>query len=314
MKQFSFIFAGTSDFALECLKLLIKSQSLALKGILSRPDALQGRGMKKQSSAVKRFAQGGGWPLWTPQKPAGRLFLDEIAATKSDFSFVCSYGQILPLAYLQIFPKGGINLHLSLLPRWRGAAPVERALMAGDKKTGVCLQEMTEELDAGNVIGQREFPIGEEDSAQDIFNKALNETAGLLQGDLIKYLKGELRAIPQDPARKTYAEKIAKKEGKIDWREPAQIIHNKIRALFLGPQAFSFLSGRRIKIYRSKIAGKSFSDFSPGEVCLKGKGSLFVACGQGALSLLEVQKEGKKRQKIEDFLKGCSINLRDRLE
>lgn len=314
MKQFSFIFAGTSEFALDCLQLLMKSRFLTLKGVLSRPDVFKNRGMKKQSSVVKSFAQKQGFPVWTPQKAGDFLFLNEVAQKQCDFSLVCSYGQILPSAYLKMFPKGSLNVHLSLLPRWRGAAPIQRALMAGDKKTGVCLQVMTTELDAGDIIGKRDFFIGEEDNAKDIFDKSLKATDALFKGELLKYLKGELKACPQDSIGKTYAKKIDKKEGKIIWEEPAQAIHNKIRALFLGPQAFSFFKGKRIKIYRSRIIQKNFSDFLSGEICSAGKNSLFVTCGKGALSVLEVQKEGKKQQKIEDFLKGHAINLKDRFE
>ena len=314
MKQFSFIFTGTSEFALSCLQLMIKSQFLILKGVISRPDVFKNRGMKKQSSVVKSFAQNQGFPVWTPQKSSDPLFLNEIAQKKCDFSLVCSYGQILPLAYLKIFPKGSLNIHLSLLPRWRGAAPVQRALMAGDKETGVCFQIMTTELDTGDIIGQRDFHIKEEDNAKDIFDKALKATDALLKEELLKYLKGKLKALPQNPIGKTYAQKINKKEGKIIWEESAQTIHNKIRALFLGPQAFSFLKGKRIKILRSRIVQKNFLDFLPGEVCSVGENSLFVSCGEGVLSLLEIQKEGKKQQKIEDFLKGYPINLKDRFE
>ena len=279
--------------------------------MVSRPPALKGRGMKKQNSVVKSFAQKQGWPVWTPQKTNEPQFLNEISQKKCDFSFVCSYGQILPLAYLQIFPKGSLNLHFSQLPRWRGAAPVQRALMAGDQETGICLQVMTADLDTGDIIGQRNFKIEEEDNAKDIFDKALRETDSLLKEELVKYLKGDRKGSPQDHSKKTYAQKMDKKEGRIVWEESSLNIHNKIRALFLGPHAFSFFNGKRVKIYRSKIVRKNFSGFLPGEICAIQKNGLFVACGQGTLSLLEIQKEGKKRQKIEDFLKGHPIKLKD---
>ena len=240
MKQFSFIFVGTSDFALDCLKLLMESESLQLKGILSRPPSLQGRGMKQQSSSVQSFAQKQGLPVWTPKKASDAGFLNEISQQRCDFSFVCSYGQILPPNYLKIFPRGSLNLHLSLLPRWRGAAPVQRALLSGDQKTGICLQIMTNELDAGDIIALRKFKIEEEDNAKDVFDKALKETALLLKEELIRYLKGDLKAQAQDHTKKTYAPKMDKTEAEIVWKEPAQAIHNKIRALFLGPQAFFF--------------------------------------------------------------------------
>ena len=173
---------------------------------------------------------------------------------------------------------------------------------------------MTKDLDAGDTIGQREFTVEEENNAKDLFDKALKETKFLLKEELMKYLKGELKPHPQDHSKKTYAHKIDKPEAKILWEEPSLNIHNKIRALFLGPQAFFFFNRKRIKIYRSKNLKEGFSDFLPGEVCEVKKNKLFVACSEGTLSLLEVQKEGKKRQKIEDFLKGNSIRLKDRFD
>ncbi len=313
MKNFSFIFVGTSEPALNCLQLLMKCPAFSLKGLLTRPDSLRGRGLKKQSSLIKAFAQKQAFPVWTVEKTDKPHFLNEIRQKKCDFSFVCSYGQILPLAYLQIFPKGGINLHFSLLPRWRGAAPVERALMAGDQKTGVSLQIMTEGLDTGDLIGQRSFVIEESDHAGNVFEKALKEARFLLQSELIKYLKGELKAFPQDHSKRTVAKKIKKEEGEILWEEESLSLHNKIRALFLGPQAFSFWRGWRLKIYKSQALFTNFPGFSPGEVCLVKKDALFIACGKGALSLIELQREGKNKQNIKEFLKGCPIKLRDLL-
>ena len=287
---------------------------LSFKGLITRPDVLKGRGLKKQSSILKSFVQKQRFPCWTPEKPDKPEFLEEILKQKCDFSFVCAYGQILPLAYLQLFSKGSMNLHLSLLPRWRGAAPVQRALMAGDKETGVCLQLMTTKLDAGDIIGQRKIKIEEKDNSQSIFDKALVETKSLLEKELVKYLNEEIQPQAQDHSKKTYAQKIDKKEGKIIWEESALNIHNKIRALFLGPQAFSFLKGKRIKIYRSQIVRDNFSDFLPGEICRVQKNQLIVACGQEALNLLDIQKEGKKKQGIEDFLKGSPLSLKDRFD
>ncbi|MDE0091663.1 MAG: methionyl-tRNA formyltransferase [Oligoflexia bacterium] len=310
MKQFSFIFAGTSDFSLDCLKLLIKNPRLKLKAIISQPDRLKGRGLKKQSSAISSFALSKKIPLFLPESQSTE-FLNKIQEKKCDFSFVCAYGQILSLNYLNLFPKGSLNLHLSLLPRWRGAAPIQRALMAGDNRTGVCLQVMTEKLDAGDIIASREIIINKEDNAKILFEKSLKETEILLSEKLLSYLEGEIQPQPQDPSQATYAHKIDKPSAQITWTETATNLHNKIRALYLGPQAFCFLKRKRLKIYHSQLINHSFPDFSPGELCQIEKNKLVVACGEGALSLLEVQKEGKKRQGIEEFLKGQSLKLRD---
>ena len=311
MKQFSFIFAGTTGFALDCLKLLIKNPQLKLKAIVSQPDRSQGRGLKRQSSILSEFAISRNILLFRPRTSQSTDFLDEIQKLNCDFSFVCAYGQILPLNYLKLFPKGSLNLHLSLLPRWRGAAPLQRALMAGDQKTGVCLQVMTEKLDEGDIIAQREFQIKREDNAKTLFESSLRETELLLEENLIPYLEGKIQPQPQDSSRAVYAHKIDKKSAQIIWTDPAVKIHNKIRALYLGPQAFCFWNGKRLRIFQSKVAPEEFLDFPPGEICEIQKNKLHVACGRGALSLLEVQKEGKKRQGIEEFLRGQNLKLKD---
>lgn len=311
MKTLSFVFAGTSDFSLKCLQILLQIKNIHLKALLTRPDVFRGRGMKSQSSPIRIFAKKQGIPCWNPEKAGEPDFLKALAQEKCDFSFVCAYGHILPIEYLNLFPSGSFNLHLSLLPKWRGAAPVQRALLAGDQKTGVTLQLMTEELDAGDIIARREFDVGVEDNAKDIFDRALAKTKPLFQAEFIKYLKGELNPCPQDHTKASYAYKIDKKEAKISWKESSVHIHNKIRAFFLGPQAFSFFKGKRVKIYRSKCFDEDSQSESPGEVCLVDKDSLFIACGKGVLSLLEVQKEGKKKQKIGDFLKGNPVFVKD---
>ena len=311
MRNFSFLFAGTSEFSLKCLKLLIKTPRLELKAIISQPDRERGRGLKRQSSVLADFAISKNIPLFRPKKSQFNDFLNKIREQKADFCFVCAYGQILPLNYLKLFPKGSLNLHLSLLPRWRGAAPVQRALMAGDKKTGICLQVMTEKLDAGDLIASKKFSIENTDNAETLFEKSLEKTKILLKEILIPYLEGKIQGQIQDPSQVTYANKIEKKESQINWKESAVTLHNKIRALYLGPQAFCFFKGKRLKIYRSALFNQDFSGFSPGEVCQVEKTQLKIACGAGAVSLLEIQKEGKKRQRIEEFLKGQNLKLKD---
>ena len=383
VKPFSFIFAGSSDFSLDCLKFLIKNPQLKLKAIISQPDRLKGRGLKKQSSAVAGFALSKNIPLFRPKTSQSPDFLNKIQEQNCVFSFVCAYGQILPLHYLKLFPKGSLNLHLSLLPRWRGAAPVQRALMAGDQETGVCLQVMAEKLDAGDIIADRKITIKEEDNAKTLFEKSLKEAEILLNEKLIPYLEGRIQSRPQDSSQAVYAHKIDKKSSKIEWTKSVAEIHNKIRALVLGPQAFCFLEFRqpiqipylrltlgpvnlgcslrtlililgtlililrpinllgfmlatllailiyclyssirrqqkqeatrwRLKIYRSQISDQTdTTGFHPGEICRLEKNRLSVVCGKGALDLLEVQKAGKKRQGIEEFLIGQRLKLKD---
>ena len=337
MKPFSYVFAGNSEVSIQGLETLLKQKGFQCEGIITQPDKLRGRGLKKQANTLKQFAQSHRIPCWTPLSCGEPSFLKEIQGL--DFCFVCAYGRILPSSFLDLFPKRCLNLHFSLLPRWRGAAPIQRALMEGDLETGISLQVMTEELDAGDLIGSKSFSIEEGDNSLSLFEKSFKATEVLLRESLSAYLEGKIKAVPQDSSCVTYAKKIDKKSAQIDWKEDSKQIHNKVRALYLGPQAFCFVeeggqarkarhscesrnlpedkkkAGRkRFKIYRTQINTQTdTSGFHPGEICQVRKKSLSVACGKGALDLLEVQREGKKKQKIQDFLLGHSFQSGDRL-
>ena len=225
---------------------------------------------------------------------------------KCDLALVCGYGCIVPPAFFNCFSKGAVNVHPSLLPRWRGAAPIERALMAGDKKTGVCLQVMTEQLDAGDIIAHREFSIKEEDTSLEVYQKAIQITGELLRDKLIPFAEGRIQPVPQR-GEVTFAKKIQKAEGLIQWKKAAPALHNQIRALASGPQAFTFFKGERIKIYRSRLLSISSSS-DPGTAIQSKQGELVIGCGEkGALSLLEVQRPGRRKQKIKEFLRGHPI-------
>ena len=346
MKRFSYVFAGSSKVSVKGLQILLNQKAFHCKGIITQPDKPQKRGLKKQASELKQFALSHQIPYWTPISCGEPSFLKEIHDLDLDFCFVCSFGKILPRSFLDLFPKTCLNLHFSLLPRWRGAAPIQRALMEGDLETGVSLQVMTEELDAGDLIGSKSFRIEESDHSSSLFEKSFKLTEALLKESLSAYLKGEIKATPQDSLQVSYAKKIDKKSARIDWKKDCRLIHNKVRALYLGPQAFCFLGGekqgKRLKIYRSQINTQMdlegfYSDFQsdfqsgfqsdfqsdfqsgfqsgfqPGEICQLGKTRLSIACGKGVLDLLEVQKEGKKRQRIEDFLTGHPFQLKDSL-
>ena len=313
MKEFSFLFAGTSPFAKDCLEILLKTPNLKLKALISQADKKKGRGLKLLSSPVSEFAKKNNLPLLTPKNINSEDSLQKLKHFNADFLFVCAYGQILSPKVLSLFPKKALNLHLSLLPLLRGAAPVERALMEGMKKTGCSLQIMTKDLDAGDIIGSRSFEIKEEDQALDIFKKSFEVSKDLIKKDLIEHLRGEKKALPQDEALKTYAKKLEKKEAKINWEKPALDIHNQIRALHMRPGAFSFLGKKRLKILKAKVVEEDFKDFLPGEICFEKEEKLFVKCGRYALELLELQLEGKKKQKVEDFLNSGLVKLKDKL-
>ena len=292
------LFVGTSDFSVHCLNLLLNNTFFNVKHVLTQPASVQSRGLKTLASPVELFCERKKLSF-SYDFPAGRPDLQ--------LAVVCSYGRLLSARFLSYFPKGAVNVHPSLLPLYRGAAPIERALMDGKKETGVSLQLMTTKLDAGDIIGQNIFAISENDTAKHVYARSLFETEKLLNQDLISFLKGQKKALPQK-GQITYAKKISKEECAIVWSESSTSIHNKIRALCLGPQAFTQFEGQRIKIYESEVSQDSFSKASPGSLFIKEDGALIVACGQGHLAIKSLQRAGKKQQKIREFLQGFSFS------
>lgn len=317
------IFAGTSDFSAECLDCLLKMDSVQIKGVLAAPDRPKGRGMRLEPSPVKALAAAARLPVWTPESPADKDFLKALAGQKCRLSVICAYGKWLPRAFLDCFPMESLNVHPSLLPRWRGAAPIERALMAGDRETGVSLQKVAAEMDAGDIVARESFPIEENDTAAEVSKKAVQASKKLLREALPRYLKGEIQAAPQPSEGITCAPKIQKQEARLVWNQSAAALSSKVRALSLGPQAFMFFRGKRIKIHRARdvsgeAAGRESSGSAggprPGEALPAAGGRLIIACGSGALEILELQKEGKKKQPAAEFLKGCPLQAGDVLE
>ena len=332
------LFLGSTDFSVEILKLLLKSPLYEVKGAVTLKDRPRSRrGLRDEPTPVKKFCLKQGLPVTDSWKEA---------SAPARLAVTAGYGRILPASFLKSFPAGAVNIHPSLLPQWRGAAPVERSLMAGDKKTGVSLQIMSETVDAGDIIRQYEFVAEEEDTAFEIYEKALKISKILLLQDLPLFLKGEIQAKPQKGPL-SFAPKIFKQEGKILWKEPARCIHNKIRALCKGSGAFTFLkNGERLKIFRSRLLPENlpenfenrtrFSVFAENESAIKrgnetngqvlkaegaaAPGSLFLsenkrrlaaAAGEGFLELLVLQKAGGKKLKASDFLRGAAPLLKD---
>ena len=296
---------------------------IQIKGALSAPDKPKGRGMRREPSPVRALAAKASLPVWTPESPADRGFLKDMAAKKCRLSVICAYGKWLPKAFLDCFPMESLNVHPSLLPRWRGAAPIERALMAGDRETGVSLQKVAAEMDAGDIVARESFPIEENDTAAEVSKKAIQASKKLLREALPKYLKGGIQAIPQPSEGITYAAKIPKQEARLAWNQSAGALRNRVRALSLGPQAFAVFRGGRIKIHRArevseKAARRENSGPAgrprPGEALPAGRARLIIACGSGALEILELQKEGRTKQPAAEFLKGCPIQAGDVFE
>ena len=309
--SYSVVFCGTPDFAVPSLLKLIEDSDFIVKKVLSQPDRPAGRGKKLKPSPVKQCALENGIEVLTPEKVS--LAMDELKNLQADLSVVVAYGQILPQSFLDLFPLGSVNIHSSLLPRWRGAAPMQRAIMEGDSKTGVSLQKIVQKLDAGDIIGERVIDLPLEMGAAELYTVLSDLGSELLVSDLKMFLKGEVKAKKQDEALVTYAHKILKEEALLDWQQSALQIHNKIRGLNMGPFAYTSFQGKQLKIHKTKPLEKK-NQKNPGTIMTVCKESFEVSCGSHTLEVFEVQPESKARMKAGDFIRGYHLKEGDRFE
>ena len=300
-------FAGTPEFAAVALEALHRvGHEIAL--VLTQPDRPRGRGLQPLPSAVKSLALKLGLEV---QQPAG-LKSDDVVTTLArcapEALVVAAYGLIVPRAVLAVPPRGGINIHASLLPRWRGAAPIQRALLAGDHETGISIMQMDEGLDTGPVLLQQAIAITPEDTAQ-----SLHDRLAVLGADLaVRALDTPFEARAQDETRATYAAKISKHEAQIDWNEPAPAIDRKIRAFNPTPGAVSSYGGLPLKIWRATPVAATYG--APGVISHIDANGITVACGgDTAIRLLELQRAGGRRLGAPAFVAGSAIAVGDRL-
>jgi methionyl-tRNA formyltransferase len=292
-------FAGTPVFAAEALAALHAAGHL-VKLVLTQPDRPAGRGMKLQASAVKQFAQAHGLPLAQPRglRLDGRFPEDAAAARAAleaaapQVMVVAAYGLILPAWALALPARGCLNIHGSLLPRWRGAAPIQRAIEAGDSQTGITIMQMDEGLDTGDMLLEEALPIGPGDTAATLHDRLAAVGARLVVEALARLEAGTLVARRQPEAGITYAHKIEKAEGVIDWQAPAAVIERRLRAFDPFPGCSATLAGQAVKIWRGRVVAGAGT---PGERLPAGEGRIVIACGQAALELLELQLPGGRR-------------------
>ena len=295
------IFAGTPDFAATALAALIAAGHEILL-VLTQPDRPAGRGLKLAPSEVKILSQKQTLNVYQPPNLKAPESHARIAELNADVMVVAAYGCILPKAVLALPRLGCVNIHASLLPRWRGAAPIQRAILAGDAETGISIMQMDEGLDTGAVLLKRSLPIGADDTAG-----TLHDRLAKLGGELIvEALGGPAlpEPTPQDASRATYAAKIQTAEAAIDWRVPATGVLRKIRAFNPFPGAYGELNGERIKLWQAR---PSTLGSEPGLVCGGVPGTLVIACGEGAIEVLELQRAGGKRLPVQAFMAGNAI-------
>ena len=296
-------FAGTPDFALPALHALVGSRH-QIVGVLTQPDRPKGRGRQIAPSPVKQAAQAYGLPVAQPSTLKDEASRTELAAWQPDVLVVVAYGLILPQAVLELPRLGCINIHASLLPRWRGAAPIQRAILAGDTETGVTIMQMDAGLDTGPILLQRSTPIGPDDTGGTLHDRLAELGASALIEALDGLESGALRARPQPTEGATYAAKIEKAEALIDWSGSALEIERKVRAFNPWPVAETRLDGEQLRIFRARAImddSPAGPDEPPGMVVALRGDALIVRCGQGALAMTDVQRPGRRVVKAREL-------------
>ncbi len=302
------IFAGTPQFAASALAALLKEHQVV--AVLTQPDRPAGRGMRLAASPVKQLALQHNLPLLQPATLKSEETQRVIAALEADVMVVAAYGLILPKAVLQLPRYGCLNIHASLLPRWRGAAPIQRAILAGDKETGITIMQMDEGLDTGDMLLSRACPIGEDDTAQTLHDKLAELGASSILEALRMLQEHRLIPVRQDNGAASYAAKLVKNEAQIDWRLDAREIERAVRAYNPFPVCHASLNGANIKIWQARLCGDHQGE--PGKVLVVDKRGITVACGKDALRLEVLQRPGGKAQSAARFLQAMPVKAGDR--
>ena len=300
---------GTPALAVPCLETLARDHEIAV--VVTQPDKLGGRGGKDVlSSAVKKWALERSVPVLQPERARNEEFVEELRAFAVDAIAVVAYGQILPSSVLEMAPRGCVNLHFSLLPRWRGAAPVQYALWNGDEVTGVTTQWMAAKLDAGDIIQQLEVPVLEDETSGEVLERLTALGAGVLRDTFQLLEAGSAPRLPQDEAQATFCPQIKREDGQIQWSEGAVQARNTVRAMNPWPVAWCDFKGEQLKVFRASIetwTGEA------GEVVGVERDSIVIGTGADALRLLEVQAPGKAKMSAGDWARGVRLNVGDKL-
>ena len=299
------VFAGTPPFAAAALVALHAARH-QVELVLTRPDRAAGRGMKIRSSAVADAATGWGLPLAKPESLKTEAIQNTLRLLRPDAIVVAAYGLILPQTVLDIPKYGCVNIHGSLLPRWRGAAPVQRAIEAGDNETGITIMQMNAGLDTGGILLTRTVSIAADDTSGTLFEKLTAAAVAAIVEALEKLPL--LQAVAQRADGVTYASKIDKAEARIDWNQPAAVMERRMRAFDPAPGCESTLAGESLKIWRARLSsGPRHLTVVPGTIVELTSDRLSVQCADGALDIVTVQKPGGKRMAVADFLRGATI-------
>jgi methionyl-tRNA formyltransferase len=304
------VFFGTAELACASLEALATSPQFRVLAVVTQPDKPRGRDLVLQPTAVKSTAVRFGLPVLQPKRARDESFIAQIRDLAPDLSVVVAYGQILPQSLLDVPKHGSLNVHTSLLPKHRGAAPIQWAILEGDSETGVTIMKMDAGLDTGPILTERRTPISAEETSQTLHDRLARMGADLLVNTIPRWLSGEITPRPQ-PEGATYARKIEKADGLVNWEEPAELIARKLRAFTPWPGAYSFLelnsSRRMIKILQA--VPDSLSGSVPGSVLAATRDGIVIAAGSGSLRVTALQPEGKKRMSAQEYLAGNPLSV-----
>ncbi|HEY5298594.1 MAG TPA: methionyl-tRNA formyltransferase [Verrucomicrobiae bacterium] len=305
------IFMGTAELACASLEKLARDKNFQIAAVVTQPDKPKGRDLKLQFSPVKILAEKLGLKILQPAKARDEKFISEVRELKPDLIVVAAYGQILPQAILDLPKFGCVNVHTSLLPKYRGASPIQSAILNGETETGVTIMKMDAGMDTGAILAQARTPILPEDNSQTLHDRLAQCGAELLIETLPNLIAGKISPQPQNNAEATYAAKIKKEDGKIDWNDPAQKILNRLRAFTPWPGAFIFLKTELksplLKIWRAEIVEQS--NGVAGTILSADKNGIVIACGKNSLRILELQREGGRRLNAQEFLAGHTLKI-----
>lgn len=297
------VFMGTPDIAAVCLRRIL-ADGFSVVGVYTQPDRPKSRGMKLTAPPVKCVAAEAGIPVFQPENFRDDETVETLRQLCPDVIAVVAYGRILPQRVLDIPEKGCINIHASLLPAYRGAAPYQWAVLNGETETGVTAMYLCREMDAGDIIDAVSTPIEPEETAGELLSRLSGLGAELLSRTLTAIENGTAQRTPQDASRATYAPMLEKSMCPVDWTKPAAVVHNQIRGLHPWPLATAELAGTRFKLHRAVVAdGRG----APGEILKLTKTGLLVACGEGAVEIRELQAEGGRRMSVPDYFRGHSL-------
>jgi len=305
MTPLRIVFMGTAELSCASLQALIAAPDFKVQAVVTQPDRPKGRDLKLQPTPVKELALRENLPVLQPEKARSESFLEELRALAPELIAVAAYGQILPRSILDLPRFGCLNVHTSLLPKYRGPAPIQWSILDGDAKTGVTIMKIDATLDTGDIVAQESTPIRAEDDSATLHDRLAKMGADLLVRTIPEYVAGKVQPRPQPTDGVSYARKITKQDGRIDWHQEAGVIWNRVRGLVPWPGAYTYLPGlpqpHLLKVWQAEVARHSGT---PGEILQADKNGVVVACGDQALRILDLQREGGRRLKAHEFLAG----------